>query len=189
MKKLKDPAFLFYPEAFMVGTMDMSDEDVGRYIRLLCRQFIKGHLTSLGNASDDVKEKFIQDEDGLFYNERLEFEIAKRKEYAESRRRNGAKGGRPKKENHMETICKEGDEEQENHMQKKQKPYANHVPLKKNHTINTNTNINTDINLNNKQEIRNGKYDIPSAEEVEQRMTGIRGRIAEVNRKWGFTHE
>ena len=32
----RDPAFLFYPADFLIGTMDMTDEEVGIYIRLLC---------------------------------------------------------------------------------------------------------------------------------------------------------
>ena len=34
-KKGKDPAFLFYPNDFIVGTLMMTDEEVGIYIRLL----------------------------------------------------------------------------------------------------------------------------------------------------------
>ena len=41
---MKDPAFLFYSSDFLSGTMLMSDEDVGKYIRLLCLQHQKGHL-------------------------------------------------------------------------------------------------------------------------------------------------
>ena len=38
----KDPAILFYTQDFLVGTMMMSDEQVGQYIRLLCLQHQKG---------------------------------------------------------------------------------------------------------------------------------------------------
>lgn len=40
----KDPAFLFYPNDFTSGTRFFTDEQVGKYIRLLCAQFDCGHL-------------------------------------------------------------------------------------------------------------------------------------------------
>ena len=43
-ESMKDPAFLFYSSDFLSGTMLMSDEEVGQYIRLLCLQHQKGHL-------------------------------------------------------------------------------------------------------------------------------------------------
>ena len=90
MEKYKDPAFLFYPESFLVGVMDMTDEEVGQYIRLMCRQHQKGHLPSaiIEKAHEAVREKFVQDADGKWYNERLELEIQKRAKYTASRRKN-----------------------------------------------------------------------------------------------------
>ena len=41
---MKDPAFLFYSSDFLSGTMLMSDEEIGQYIKLLCLQHQKGHL-------------------------------------------------------------------------------------------------------------------------------------------------
>jgi hypothetical protein len=55
-------------------------------------------------VSDIVKSKFVLDENGLIYNERLEAEAEKRSQYADKQRNNGMKGGRPKKdENPKET--------------------------------------------------------------------------------------
>lgn len=90
MSKYKDPAFLFYPESFLVGVMDMTDEEVGQYIKLMCRQHQKGHIPDsvLKRVSEAVQEKFVQDEEGKWYNERLEKEIKRRAEYTASRRRN-----------------------------------------------------------------------------------------------------
>ena len=90
MEKYKDPAFLFYPESFLVGVMDMTDEEVGQYIKLMCRQHQKGHLPTavIEKASDAVREKFVQDADGRWYNERLELEIQKRAKWTASRRKN-----------------------------------------------------------------------------------------------------
>lgn len=100
----KDPAFLLYSSDFLTGCAGLTMEERGQYITLMCLQHQKGHLPektirlSVGIATVDVMEKFIQDEDGNFYNKRLEETIIKRAKFAESRRANGAKGGRPKKE-------------------------------------------------------------------------------------------
>ena len=48
----KDPAFLFYPSDFLTGTMFMTDEQVGKYIRLLCAQHQKGHLCEKRHDED-----------------------------------------------------------------------------------------------------------------------------------------
>lgn len=106
MDKYKDPAFLFYPADFLVGTMDMSDEEVGQYIRLMCRQHQKGHLPAsvIERTSDEVQSKFIQDEDGKWYNKRLEKEIEKRAKYTASRRRNLESNKDAKREQIKEDI-------------------------------------------------------------------------------------
>jgi hypothetical protein len=90
MEKYKDPAFLFYPESFLVGVMDMTDEEVGQYIKLMCRQHQKGHLPDaiIEKAHEAVREKFVQDAEGKWYNERLELEIQKRAKWTASRRKN-----------------------------------------------------------------------------------------------------
>lgn len=90
MEKHKDPAFLFYPESFLVGVMDMTDEEVGQYIKLMCRQHQKGHLPDaiIEKAHEAVREKFVQDAEGKWYNERLELEIQKRAKWTASRRKN-----------------------------------------------------------------------------------------------------
>lgn len=87
----KDPAFLFYPDHFTSGTQFFNDEQVGKYIRLLCAQHQHGHLTEkqmnhiCKSYDDDVFSKFTKDDDGLYYNERLELEITRRRKYSESR--------------------------------------------------------------------------------------------------------
>jgi len=91
---MKDPAFLFYTNDFLSGTMLMNDEQIGRYIKLLCLQHQKGHLKEKDMLSicktydEDIFSKFKQDEDGNYYNERLEEEVIRRKKYSESRRNN-----------------------------------------------------------------------------------------------------
>lgn len=92
----KDPAFLFYYQDFLVGTDDMTNEEIGAYIRCLCNQASKGSINEkhmfkiclTQDVFDAVKSKFVQDTDGTFYNLRLREEIEKRKAYGESRRNN-----------------------------------------------------------------------------------------------------
>ena len=110
MEKYKDPAFLFYPESFLVGVMDMTDEEVGQYIKLMCRQHQKGHLPTavIEKAHEAVREKFVQDADGRWYNERLELEIQKRAKWTASRRKNleGKKhDSEPKSTKKKETVA------------------------------------------------------------------------------------
>jgi uncharacterized protein YdaU (DUF1376 family) len=45
-KTRKAPAFQFYADDFLAGTADMSAEEVGGYIRLLCHQWSKGGVPS-----------------------------------------------------------------------------------------------------------------------------------------------
>lgn len=72
----------------------------------------------VGSVSDNLREKFKVDDNGLWYNERLEFESEKRSKFAESRRQNGAKGGRPKKTNKPSAKPKKNlkDNHMDNHM-------------------------------------------------------------------------
>jgi len=91
----KDPAFLFYTQDFSTGTQFFTDEQVGKYIRLLMAQHQHGHLTEnqvliiCKSYDNDVLSKFSKDSDGKWFNERLETEIVKRQKYAESRGKNG----------------------------------------------------------------------------------------------------
>lgn len=80
---MKDPAFLFYTSDFITGTMFMSNEEVGIYIRLLCAQHQQGGLISktafnqLVKDSEILRTKFIEVEEG-FFNERLMKEMERR---------------------------------------------------------------------------------------------------------------
>lgn len=105
---MKDPAFLFYSGDFMTGTMFFTDEQTGRYIKLLCAQHLTGHLEYdemiIISKSYDIKlwEKFIKDDNGLYYNPVLEAHINKRKAYTESRG-NNRKGFKKTKETQLVT--------------------------------------------------------------------------------------
>lgn len=143
MAENKDPAFLFYSSDFLVGVSDLTMEERGQYITLLCLQHTKGHLSNkniqiaIGKASEDVLAKFKIDADGLYYNERLEREIEKREKYAKSRYENGCKGGRPRK-----TIEKPYGFENETICQTYAKPTQNHTE-----NVNENKNINLIKNI------------------------------------------
>lgn len=99
----KDPAVLFYTGDFLNGCIDLTFEERGQYITLLCLQHQKGHLSektirlSVGSVSVDVLKKLSRDAAGNYFNERMDAEIQKRAQYIDSRRDNGLKGGRPKK--------------------------------------------------------------------------------------------
>ena len=79
----KDPAFLFYPSDFLTGTMFMTNEQIGIYIRLLCSQHQHGGLinkiafNSLVQDNEILRIKFIETNEG-FYNERLAVVMQKR---------------------------------------------------------------------------------------------------------------
>lgn len=128
----KDPAFLLYSSDFLIGCSNLTMTERGQYITLLCLQHQKGHLNkktielSVGDVSEDVMAHFQTDEEGLYFNEKLDGVIAARNEYSKSRSENGRKGGRPKKEsiekpyeNHMKTICESTEKAQA-------KAYKNH---------------------------------------------------------------
>lgn len=99
---MNDPAVLFYTSDFLTGVIDMTMEERGQYITLLCYQHQKGHIKEetirllVGYTSVNVMKHFKQDKDGLYFNERMEIETEKRHNFTESRRNNGKKGGRPK---------------------------------------------------------------------------------------------
>lgn len=90
----KDPAFLFYPGDWLGGTLGMTLEEKGAYMEVLMLQFNRGHMEGhmigqvIGQIWDKIKHKFVQDEKGLWFNERLELEKQRRKDYTASRKNN-----------------------------------------------------------------------------------------------------
>lgn len=77
------PAFQFYPADFLVGCADLSAEETGAYIRLLCYQWSKDGLPDddaklaamggcHGNAIASIRHKFGICADGKLRNLRLE---------------------------------------------------------------------------------------------------------------------
>jgi uncharacterized protein YdaU (DUF1376 family) len=80
-KTRKAPAFQLYTDDFLAGTIEMSQEEVGQFIRLLCHQWNRGSIPvetekqqrlAGGCVSVDVLDKFDHCEDGLLRNKRLE---------------------------------------------------------------------------------------------------------------------
>jgi hypothetical protein len=142
---MKDPAVLFYTSDFISGTYTMSDEQVGKYIRLLCLQHQKLRLTEKDmlfickSYDEDIWKKFTKDEDG-FYNKRMDDEANKRKSYSESRRNN-------RKQKHMKNISSS---------------YEKHMG---NENENINENINRDVVV--KEKAQRKKFIIPSVEDVQ----------------------
>ena len=110
----KDPAVLFYTGDFLVGTMKMNYAQKGKYIQLLCLQHQDGHLSEddmlsvCGDYDEKIFSKFAKDENGRYYNERMETESVKRRRFVESRQRNLIKADKETqvdnhKELHMDT--------------------------------------------------------------------------------------
>lgn len=132
----KDPAVLFYYSDFLTGTAFMTDDELGKYIKILCHQADKGKLTkqqvlSICKASvipNNIQEKLLTDENGLMYNKRMLEEKEKRVKFSESRRNNA----------------------------KKEKTYAKHME---------NENINKDIN-DIKEELTVTTSEEPTIDEV-----------------------
>jgi hypothetical protein len=125
----KDPAVLFYTSDFLSGTFTMDNEQVGKYIRLLCLQHQKGKLSekdmlSICKAYDnEIWDKF-KVEDGLYYNERMFNETIRRQKFSESRRNNA--------KSHKKESTSEA--------------YAEHMETEtENRTITINENINIDF--------------------------------------------
>jgi uncharacterized protein YdaU (DUF1376 family) len=94
----RDPAFLFYYQDFLVGTMTMTLEQKGAYITIMCLQAAKGHLSCDGiilalnrqDLWDAIRSKFVQDKAGLWYNVRLDEEMKKRAEHSKKQKINAS---------------------------------------------------------------------------------------------------
>ena len=99
---MKPPAFQFYPDDFLSGTITMTDAEVGLYIRLLCQQWSAGGLPNDpselelfsrgGTPLKRVLAKFRLGEDGLLRNARMEDVRRGRQEFIDRQTQNSAKG-------------------------------------------------------------------------------------------------
>ena len=110
MAKSKDPAVLFYTSDFLTGTMLMTDDQVGKYIRLLCLQHQKGSLTEKDmlriciEKDEDIYSKFDKTKHNFYFNKRMLNEAVKRANYSKSRSNNRKKRKIKKKD--MKNISK-----------------------------------------------------------------------------------
>ena len=95
---MKAPAFQFYADDFVGGTVDLSAEDVGCYIRLLCYQWGRGEIPAAKAACDRVAGCAVSPEVMAKFpdrkNPRMERERVKQVEYREAQSKNGANGAR-----------------------------------------------------------------------------------------------
>lgn len=88
--KGRAPAFQFYADDFLAGTMTMTNEERGAYISLLCLQWSKGFVTELDiqriclgmptHSHGICQSKFQADPESRYRNQRLEVERSKQKE-------------------------------------------------------------------------------------------------------------
>lgn len=124
----KDPAFLFYPGDWQGGTATYSRHLKGCYLDILIAQFNSGPLSIeeikivLGTdfaVWGALTKKFKTTENGLFFNERLELEKTKRKEYSKSRKDNINK--RYNKSTHVDTCVEHMNVHMENENRNKDK--------------------------------------------------------------------
>lgn len=95
----KLPYFPFFADDFFSGVADLTDEEVGVYVKLLCLAWSKDGLTErtarVASRSDEaigfvLKEKFYQDETGKWRNDRQE-QVRKRQISLQER---GSRGGK-----------------------------------------------------------------------------------------------
>lgn len=110
------PAVLLYYNDLLAATTEMNDAEFGMYVKLLCMQNIKGHMSLdcmkriCPGVNEYVLEKFAQDEDGLYYNKRMEFEIERRVNFSKSRSKNRSK---KTSEKDMKNISSTSEEDME----------------------------------------------------------------------------
>lgn len=95
---MRTPYFQFYGDDFIAGTIEMSQAEVGAYMRLLCHQWSRGHLPADeeklrriagGNVTEDVLAKFPTWDDGLRRNRRMERVRTEQQEFRDGQRRKG----------------------------------------------------------------------------------------------------
>ena len=183
----KDPAFPLYSNDFAVGTQFFSDEQVGKYVRLLLAQHQHGHLTEKKMLAickvydEDIFEKFVKDSAGLFFNVRLEKEIEKRKAFSGSQSNkaqkrwknfNGQSPGSATADAHAEAG-----EDATGHA----KASAGHVPFLENENENENEN-----EIKNADENENGKRGAgeKTKPRPEPEVNPFQGELAEAWTEW-----
>jgi len=139
----------------------MTLEEKGAYIELLMMQFNRGHMDEhmithmVGHMWDRIKCKFKQDQDGLWYNQRLDEEKLKRKNYTESRRSNLSRDNKDKKMN--KNNIKHMDSHMDSHME----------------------NVNRDINISNKEKGGAGGKGMSQPDKIELLYKAAMNKLTE----------
>jgi uncharacterized protein YdaU (DUF1376 family) len=156
---MNSPAFQFYVQDFLTGTMFLSAEEIGAYILLLCHQWDKGALPvddrellriarTKVKTLEVVRKKFVLGDDGLLRNTRLEKEREKQAQHREKQKLNGSKGGRPMKENPRVNL---GSEEESQSEAKKSSSTSS--------STSTSFSFSTDNSLNKKTRVGNQEFE------------------------------
>lgn len=117
-KSRRAPAFQFYADDFLAGTITMTNEERGAYISLLCLQWSKGSLSDhdfarvcLGmppHSQRICQTKFEIDSEGNFRNQRMEQEREKQVSYRAKQTENANKrwvGNATAMPPHMPNVC------------------------------------------------------------------------------------
>ena len=98
---------MFYADDFLAGTMELSQEEVGQFIRLLCHQWNRGSIPVAtekqqrltgGCVSVDVLAKFKLYDDGELRNERLEEVRSERDRFLQQQAEKGRKSAELRKQ-------------------------------------------------------------------------------------------
>jgi len=139
---------MFYSQDFLIGCADLTMEERGQYITLLCLQHQKGHITekslklAVPNISADVLNKFMKDSSGNYYNERLALETQKRNRFVQHQVDNINLRWNPEIPNdksgmgvgkdlvHTKSIPLENENENENEIREQKSENGNDIPVK-----------------------------------------------------------
>ncbi len=107
VNNMEAPAFQFYASDFMGSTGEWTDEEVGRYLRLLCHEWMNGSISVNpvrhvnGGTSPEIwaviKIKFIDDGNGRLINKRLEETRQKQTAYKQRQSNAGKKSAAARK--------------------------------------------------------------------------------------------
>jgi uncharacterized protein YdaU (DUF1376 family) len=109
---MTSPSFQFYADDFLGGTADMTQNEVGAYILLLCQQWNRGSipleperqkLMAKGEVSEHVLAKFKL-KNGKLCNARMEKTRAILNEYREKQRKNGLASGISRRNHRSTTV-------------------------------------------------------------------------------------
>ncbi|MBQ8393458.1 MAG: hypothetical protein IJX51_06780 [Clostridia bacterium] len=115
LEAYKNPSMPFYPLEFLAQIAFLNGEQVKGYMKILCYMYLNGRLkreemiTACGKYDEDVFSLFTEDEKGLFYNEKMEFEIMKR-EQLKAKKPSSTKG-KGSKSKRKSAVHKENQEE------------------------------------------------------------------------------